>query len=218
MNKQRGSETEAPSRKAVWIGIKSGIIASSCCIIPLILILTFVFAGVGSVAAAFSFTQYRPYFVALGAVFLLASMYLYLNRKYGRCDLYVIMRNRRFIFMTIAVFITVFSTTFYLFLPILSESVYSSLPASATSAQMRDTRYVGLREVTLKVGGMTCSGCAYGIEYALRQKVGVVEAKINYPEGTGIVVYDPAKTTGREIAQTVTELGFSAEIVGDKIR
>lgn len=200
------------------IGIKSGIIASACCIVPLILILTFVFAGVSSVAAAFSFTQYRPYFIALGAAFLLASVYLHFKRKYGRCDLYVIRRNRRFLLMTIVVFITVFSTTFYVFLPILSQSVYSNLPASATSAQTMDTKYVGLHEVTLKVGGMTCSGCAYGIEYALRQKVGVVEATIMYPEGTGIVVYDPAKTTDREIAQTITELGYNAEILEDKIR
>ncbi|MFQ6134269.1 MAG: heavy-metal-associated domain-containing protein, partial [Nitrososphaerales archaeon] len=96
------------------------------------------------------------------------------------------------------------------------QSVYQSLPASATSAQTTDTKRVGLHEVTLKVGGMTCSGCAYGIEYALKQKPGVVEAKIMYPEGMGVVTYDPVKITSKEIAQTIRELGYSAEMLQNR--
>ncbi len=208
--------TETVNGKAAGIGIKSGIIASACCIIPLILVVIFVSIGVGSVTLALSFAQYRPYFIALGSAFLLVSLYLYFKRKYGRCDLNIIGRNIRFLLMTITIFITVFSTTSYVILPILSQPVYSALPSPSTSTQTTDTPRVGLHEVTLNVGGMTCSSCADGVEYALKQKIGVVEAKVKYPEGTGIVTYDPTKITDREISQTITELGYNAEIVQDK--
>lgn len=210
--------TERTGGQAAGIGIKSGIIASACCIIPLILVVTFVSIGVGSVTLALSLAQYRPYFIALGSAFLLVSLYLYFKRKYGRCDLNVIGRNIRFLLMTITIFITVFSTTSYVILPILSQPLYSTLPGLSTTTQTTDTPRIGLHEVTLNVGGMTCSSCADGIKYALKQKIGVIEAKITYPEGTGIVTYDPSKITDKEISQTIIELGYSAEIVQDKIR
>jgi len=43
-----------------------------------------------------------------------------------------------------------------------------------------------------------------GVEYQLKQVDGVVDAVVNYEEGTGIVTFDPAKIEPDAIAQAST--------------
>ncbi|RME52640.1 copper chaperone [Candidatus Woesearchaeota archaeon] len=57
-------------------------------------------------------------------------------------------------------------------------------------AQRPGVALANVREATLQVEGMTCSSCALGVEYQLKQVEGVIEAKIDYEEGGGFVRYD----------------------------
>jgi len=61
-----------------------------------------------------------------------------------------------------------------------------------------------VRQTTLAIEDMTCPSCALGVEYQLKQLDGVYNAEIKYPEGAGVVVYDPSKLSAEEIAAEST--------------
>lgn len=66
--------------------------------------------------------------------------------------------------------------------------------------------------VTLKVEGMTCSGCALGARTALRRLDGVEKAEVSFEEQLAVIVYDPARVTVEAMADAVRELGFEASL------
>lgn len=61
-----------------------------------------------------------------------------------------------------------------------------------------------LKTANLEIEGMTCQSCAIGVEYELKQVNGVVDAKVNYQDGTGSVTFDPAKVDAETIAKAST--------------
>jgi copper chaperone CopZ len=83
----------------------------------------------------------------------------------------------------------------------------------ASSAIVGDTNGQ-LRIAELKVDGMTCSSCAFGVEYQLKQVPGVVAADVNYPEGTGYVIYDSTQVNA-DNAAAASEV-YRAFVVDDK--
>lgn len=65
---------------------------------------------------------------------------------------------------------------------------------------------------TIKVTGMTCSGCAKSIEQALGKVDGVREAKVSYERGIAEVMYDNSKINLDQIYAAIRKTGFG---VGD---
>ncbi len=64
------------------------------------------------------------------------------------------------------------------------------------------------QQVTLKVGGMSCGGCAANVEKALRSVPGVTGAKVDLKGGKATVDYDPAKASEKEMAAAVKKAGY----------
>lgn len=61
-----------------------------------------------------------------------------------------------------------------------------------------------LETADLQIEGMTCQSCALGVEYELKQVNGVIDAKVNYQDGTGKVTFDPAQVDAETIAKSST--------------
>ena len=67
---------------------------------------------------------------------------------------------------------------------------------------------------TMKVTGMTCSGCEAAVRLAAKQIDGVKDAKATYAKGTAEVTYDPAKTAPDAIAKAIAQkTGYKTEVV-----
>ena len=66
-------------------------------------------------------------------------------------------------------------------------------PASLTPTNIQET--------TLAIDDMTCPSCALGVEYQLKQVPGVIDAKISYKEGQGVVTYDADTVSPEAIAK-----------------
>lgn len=67
---------------------------------------------------------------------------------------------------------------------------------------------------TLKVTGMTCSGCEAAVKLAAKQIDGVKDAKASHAKGTAEVTYDPAKTSPDAIAKTIAQkTGYKTEVL-----
>lgn len=71
-----------------------------------------------------------------------------------------------------------------------------------------------MKKLELKIRGMTCPSCAFGVEYALKQEDGVLEVKVSYPAGKGEVVYDASRIQKEDIVAVIKP--YTAEIIDEK--
>ena len=65
------------------------------------------------------------------------------------------------------------------------------------------------KQITLKIVGMHCAGCAGGVEKALKGISGVTAVSVNLGAGKAVVDYEPDKTNDKEMAKAVKLAGFS---------
>jgi periplasmic mercuric ion binding protein len=68
------------------------------------------------------------------------------------------------------------------------------------------------KEVTLKIVGMSCAGCANHIHTALSKTEGVISDKVNYPGNVAIVKYDASKISVDQIIKLIEKTGYKAEV------
>ena len=67
------------------------------------------------------------------------------------------------------------------------------------------------REITLRVDGMTCTGCETGIEAALRRLPGVALADAVYEDGTVVIGLAPDATIGTDaLILAIAGAGYAA--------
>jgi copper chaperone CopZ len=64
------------------------------------------------------------------------------------------------------------------------------------------------KQATLKVTGMSCSGCAGSVERALKGVKGVSLAKVDLKGAKATVEYDPSIASEKDLAQAVTKAGY----------
>lgn len=69
-----------------------------------------------------------------------------------------------------------------------------------------------IRTVTLRVKGMTCSGCATSVEKALKSTEGVESVKVSYERGKAVVKYDDQKVTVNKLREVVQSTGFFCDL------
>lgn len=70
--------------------------------------------------------------------------------------------------------------------------------------------------VTFGVEGMTCGGCATGIEQSLRAVNGVVEVRVSFEKREAWVRYDDTKVTVDAIRKVIVESGYSVVEAGSR--
>lgn len=89
--------------------------------------------------------------------------------------------------------------------------------ATATATRVHATQAKpaeATKVCTMKVTGMTCSGCEAAVKLAAKQIDGVKDAKASYAKGTADVTYDPAKTAPNAIAKAIAQkTGYKTEVV-----
>lgn len=88
--------------------------------------------------------------------------------------------------------------------------------ASGTTAPMQTTQTSpaeAARVFTMKITGMTCSGCEAAVKIAAKKVDGVKNATASYARGIAEVTYDPAKTSPDAIAKAVAQkTGYKVEV------
>ncbi len=63
----------------------------------------------------------------------------------------------------------------------------------------------------IKVGGMTCTACAGGLQKTLERQKGVRSAEVSYEKRVATVVYDDTQTDEKQIREAINKTGFKAE-------
>ncbi len=64
-----------------------------------------------------------------------------------------------------------------------------------------------MKYIELRIKGMTCNDCATAIKRQFKNKPGIHEIDIRYPEGKGRFSFDPQKISAKEIIQTIDNTG-----------
>lgn len=111
--------------KGVLAGVKASIISSSCCTLPLVLVIVFGLLGAGSVAAALKIPRYKIFFIAAGTAFLMASTYFTVRKKCGgKCRINDVADHRMMIAASAITYVLLTYTIIYLLLPAVSEWIF----------------------------------------------------------------------------------------------
>ncbi len=70
---------------------------------------------------------------------------------------------------------------------------------------------VNVQKVKLDIEGMTCSGCAFGVETALKKVDGVKQAEASFDEKFAEVEFDPSVAKVDQLVEVVNKAGFKAK-------
>lgn len=73
------------------------------------------------------------------------------------------------------------------------------------------TECASMAEVTIKVAGMSCSGCVRNVTGVLKALPGVTEAEVSLDEAHARVQFDPATISVEQLRQAVIDAGFDSQ-------
>jgi|Deesub1362A_J573_1020465.scaffolds.fasta_scaffold00018_153 copper chaperone CopZ len=193
--------TDIQTRKGFLGGLSGTLVSSICCIIPLILLII----GVG-VTAGLAISQYRPYFILAGTVFIGAYIFLHIRQKAVRCSCgykEMIKREEKFISATLLTFITGLLIINFLVIPFITGIVVTRESFSIADGVYQNSTSENLRAVRLSIDGMSCESCAGIIKDKLMKEDGIIRVDISYKEKGGIVIFDPAYTSVDRIVEAI---------------
>lgn len=183
------------------LGIMSAIVASICCVGPLLLIVL----GLGSLSLAAFFSKYHWLFIGGGLAILVFAWTLYFREK-RRCESeQCAMRNKKVTQTTLTV-----ATLAVLFF--LGANLYTySGGLFGANTKSEAAIPAQLTKVTIPVEGMTCFTCEIAVEQAAKGVDGVVKANASTPKKSVTVGYHPAKTSVSDIVEAVNQTGYRAQ-------
>jgi copper chaperone CopZ len=197
------------SPKSASAGLFAAVLASLCCITPVMSLLT----GISGIAAAFSWMEpFRPYLIALTIGVLAFALYHKLKPRTAEeiacaCEddeKPSFWQSKKFlgIVTVFAVLMLTFPGYSHIFYP---ESKHISItpvnPVSNTT-----TTY---NTIDLSVRGMTCTGCEAYVTNVVEQLEGVAEVKASYENGNVVIKYDPVEVDQDQIVETINETGYT---------
>lgn len=185
--------------KAAKAGIVSALLASTCCIGPLLLIAI----GFGSGAAFLG--RYHWFFLLGGLAVLTWSWAKYLREK-TVCDCeHSQMKGRRGARWTLLL-----ATAIVLGFAALNISryVFASGPPSAQEQPVA----AGLSRAVISVEGMSCVTCEIAVRRALTKVSGVTAARVSVATKTADVDYDPKRTTPAALVAAIDASGYQAQL------
>ena len=72
------------------------------------------------------------------------------------------------------------------------------------------------KSVTVKITGMHCGGCSWGIHNALTEVKGFISDDISYPGDISTIKYDPEKTSEQKIIKAIKKTGYGVTKVDEE--
>lgn len=72
-----------------------------------------------------------------------------------------------------------------------------------------------IKEVKLKIIGMSCTGCSNRCQKVLFDFKGIIDADVSYDKGAATIKYNTDSTSVEKIIKRIEEIGFKAEEISD---
>lgn len=179
--------------KSTLIAIGSAIFASLCCTGPILL-------GILGATTAISFTWIevlRPYLIVF-ALFSLSIAFWQTSKRKIAIDCCSIEEQKRKKQIRRSLWVIVPITLFFLAFP----NMLQSSDSTAVSKEQDQ------RLLSYDVEGMTCSGCAVGLESTLSSTEGIDQCKVSFETKEMICVVQPETLKKNKLEAFVLELGY----------
>ncbi len=186
--------------KAKQAGVLSALLASICCVGPLLLVAVGLGSGAGFVG------RYHWLFLIGGIAVLTWAWAKYLREK-TVCDCeHKTMRERRsgmFTLLIATVIVLGFGSLN------ISRYMFASAPPSA-QAKAQGTN--SLSRVVIPVEGMSCATCEIPVRHALRRIDGVKSTHVSAATKSATVDYEAAKTNPEQFVAAINSTGYRASL------
>lgn len=179
-------------------GIVAAVIASLCCIGPVLVMLL----GIGSIAAFSIFEVYRPYLIGLAVALIGSAFYLtYRKRevKYedGTCKMGCASRWVRTGVWTVTILAGL----------AIGFPYWGFAPQTSVNETVNSTAVV-----KLSISGMDCRACAAGVEGSLANIEGVRKARVDFESGKATIEFDNKVVKPTAFVERVNDSGFKGTI------
>ena len=186
--------------KPAKLGLLSALMASVCCLGPVLLVLL----GLGSLGFGAILGRYHWWFIAAAMAILAFAWRSYLKEA-GRCRTgHCEMPQGK-------------TTKTVLILASTVVAVFAGLNLSTYASQYRSSSALGiptssrrLASVTIPVEGMTCFTCELTVESSLKRLPGVQDADAKVTEQAAYVRYDPARVSLDTLIAAINKTGYKA--------
>ncbi len=190
------------SNTAAYTGIFTAVVASVCCITPVLALI----AGTSGIASTFSWVEpFRPYLIALTIIVLVFAWFQKLRPKTQEeldcaCEddaKPTFWQSKQFLFI-----VTLFAGLMLAF-PYYSNLFYAQ--------PTKDIVYVSQSNIetqTFEVEGMTCAGCEAHVESEVNNLDGIISVKASYENANTIVEFDKTKTDLPAIREAIESTGY----------
>ncbi len=185
--------------KAKQAGILSAILASACCVGPLLLIAI----GLGSGAAFVG--RYHWFFLIGGIVVLTWAWAKYLREK-TVCDC----EHRKMEGRQTGMFTLLVATIIVIGFAGLNISRY--VFANPASSKQEQPTAPGLSRAVIPVEGMSCATCEIVVRTALKRVNGVKSTHVSVATKTATIDYDPSKTDPQQLVTAINSTGYQASL------
>jgi len=181
------------------MGVFSAILASVCCLGPVVLVLM----GLGALGIGSFLGRYHWFFLA-GAVLILGYAWRVYKKEKGRCDAaHCEMQSRKSALTTLLV-ATIAVAVFA------GLNVYTYAVSKPAETKPETPAVEENKVVSIPVEGMVCFTCELTVESALKKIDGVISAKANVRQANVRVTYDPQKVAVQHLVEAVNQTGYLA--------
>lgn len=182
----------------IFAALVTAILASVCCLGPIVLAVL----GVGGAGLFSKFENLRPYLFGLTAILLgLAFFFTYRKRKVkcedGSCKIHKASKWNKIALWAATALIVLFMAFPYLI---------GALKTDSGNNQMNGE----ISEVVITVKGMTCSGCEFNVEKAVKKLNGIIKVKANHKKEKAHVSFNEGQVKIDEIMQVINKTGYKA--------
>lgn len=193
------------SSKSAGAGMLAAIVASLCCITPVLAFL----GGIGGIAATFSWMEpFRPFLIALTVGVIGFAWY---HKLKPRTDEEIacaceddekpsFWQSNKFLSI-----VTVFAVLMLAF-PSYAHVFYPDQNNNSTLLSP-DESTIKLAEFTVK--GMTCAGCEEHVKHATTQLEGVLQANASHQQASAQIVFNASVINLEKIIEAVNKTGYS---------
>lgn len=186
----------------------AAVIASLCCILPIVFALT----GFSILGASALFDAWRPYL--LGLTFGLLGLGFYFAYRPAKeqcapgsaCAMPNTRRSGRLMLWLATAAVILFAA-----FPYYSGAVAELLLSGASSAAASESPKVA--HVSFAVEGMDCPACASAVEIKLKAVKGVRSVAVSADSRKAHVDYDPRSTNVSELQRAIKDAGYDARKV-----
>ena len=201
---------QSKDKRTIMSVIVAAIIASVCCVGPLVLLaLGIGGAWVGNLTAL---EPFRPYLMGLTLIILGYAFYkIYRKPKPEECEPGSYCANPKSdrinkIFLWIStVFVILLLSVPYL-IPVLNGDQNNSIEQS-------EIDHSTLNVVTLDVPSMNCASCPVTVKKSLLKLDGIVSADVSLETKKAIVIFDQSQITPSQMIVATTNAGYPSTVI-----